>query len=86
MVIEEITITPNQVLPNGDKSFTIVPDKLICFENLTPCSESVRQFAIHLRNAIPQNYTIQIKYKICKVEIVGNHNGYDEFEVNVIDS
>lgn len=86
LVIEEITISPNQVLPNGDKSFTVVPDKLICFESLKPCSESVRQFAIHLRNAIPRNYTIQVKYKICKVEVIGNHTGQDKFEVNVFDS
>jgi len=86
LVIEEIAVVPNQVLPNGDKSFTIVPDKLICFESLKPCSESVRQFAIHLRNAMPKNYTIHVKYKICNVEVVGNHTGQDQFEVNVYDS
>ncbi len=85
-IIEKLTVIPKQSLPNGEDSFEIVPDSLICFGNIDPCGHAIRKFAFHLRNAKPRSYTIHFDYKICGIELVDMDAGSDSFTVELVDS
>jgi len=86
LIIEKIIVTPNQILPNEEHSFEVVPDHLLCFGSIDPCGKSVRKLAFHLRNAKPGSYTIDIEYKICGIEIIDGNKGKDSFKVELVDS
>lgn len=84
--ITKITVTPNQVLPNGEVSFDIVPSKLICYNNIPPCSCATREYTFILRNAKPGFYSISVEYCIEAINVGNNSVGKDEFKVELINS
>ncbi|MBB4807386.1 hypothetical protein HNP38_002690 [Chryseobacterium defluvii] len=86
LMISEIIITPNQVLPNGENSVRIVPEELICFETLNPCSCSSREVALLTRNASPGSYNIKIKYCVQSVELLGQNQFEDNIVINLVNS
>ncbi len=73
-------------LSNGEKEISLVPDKLICFDDLNGCSCSSREFTLLTRGAKPQEYTIEISYCIDAIEVNQNNSGKNSFKIELINS
>lgn len=86
LTITKITVTPNQILPNGEDSFDIVPSKLICYDHLAACACSTREYTFILRNAKPGLYTVAFEYCLDEILIEDDKIGKNQFEVELIDS
>ncbi len=68
--INNISITPNDILPDHTPSVMIKPDCEICFGNIAPCKEESREVVLITRGAKAQTYTIHVHftYKVCGTE------------------
>ncbi len=68
--INNISITPNDILPDHTPSIMIKPDCEICFGNITPCKEESREVVLITRGAKAQTYIIHVhfSYKVCGTE------------------
>lgn len=86
LTITKIVVTPNQILPNGEESFDIVPSKLICYNHLPACSCSTREYAFILRNAKPGSYTVNFEYCIDSIHLESGKIGQNKFEIELINS
>jgi hypothetical protein len=86
LMIFDITITPNQTLPNGDDAVMIIPAEVACFEEIQPCSHVARDFALVLDHCLVGAYQIAFKYCIEEIGIVSATNGKAAFNINVVAS
>ncbi len=86
LTITKITVTPNQILPNGEDSFDIVPSKLICYDHLAACACSTREYTFILRNAKPGLYTVAFEYCLDEILVESDKIGQNQFEVELINS
>lgn len=86
LMIFDITITPNQTLPNGDDAVMIIPAEIACFEEVQPCSHVSRDFALVLDHCLVGTYQIAFKYCIEEISIVSGSTGAAAFNINVVAS
>lgn len=86
LTISSISITPNQVTPNGEMSVNLVPSELICYDVLEPCSCSTREYALLTRNAVPGDYTLTVNYCVEDMVLHGQNRGTDVFRLELVDS
>jgi hypothetical protein len=84
--IFNITITPNQTLPDGENALLIIPSEIVCFDEVQPCSHVSRDFAFFIQNCIPGPYQISFDYCIEEITIVGNNEEKVSFNINVVAS
>ena len=85
--VSNITISPSpQILPNGENDLTIIPDSLICFDNINGCTCSSRPITLLARGAKPQDYTITIEYCIASIEITQFNKGKTMFDITLVNS
>lgn len=86
LTIFDITITPNQTLPNGDDSVMIIPAEIACFDEIQPCSYVSRDFALVIDHALVGTYQIAFDYCIGEIAIVSAKDGSAAFDINVVAS
>lgn len=86
LMIFDITITPNQTLPNGDDAVMIIPAEIACFEEVQPCSHVARDFALVLDHCLVGAYQIAFKYCIEEISIVSGSTGNAAFNIRVVAS
>ncbi|GJM33301.1 MAG: hypothetical protein DHS20C18_23020 [Saprospiraceae bacterium] len=86
--ITNIVIAPNQVTPNMEDAIDIVPSKMICYDDLAPCSSVTREYALITRNAAAGNYAIKFEYcyKGLTIKTTQSVKKEDQFQVTLIDS
>ena len=84
--IFNITVVPNQVLPNGEDALQLIPAEIACFDGIGPCSYVSPDFAFLIKNAIPQAYQITFDYCIEEVAIVASNDGSAVFNIDVFAS
>jgi hypothetical protein len=84
--IFNMTITPNQTLPDGGNALLIIPSEIACFDEILPCSHVSRDFAFFIQNCIPGPYQISFDYCIEEITIVGNNEDKVSFRINVVAS
>jgi hypothetical protein len=81
-----ITVVPNQVLPNGEDALQLLPAEIACFDEIEACSYVSRDFAFLIKNAIVQSYKITFDYCIEEITVVGSGDGSALFDINVVAS
>ncbi len=81
-----IEIVPNFVLPNSEAALRLVPEEVVCFDEVGPCASICRDFTLILRNAAPQNYTIRFEYCIEEVCLLMEKTGSVTFTIPVDES
>ena len=84
--ILNIQITPNQVLADGENALQLIPAKIVCFDDIEPCSSVSRDFAFLIQNAVAQPYQITFEYCIDEIAICGCSRGSKAFGINVVAS
>jgi hypothetical protein len=84
--IFNLTVSPNQVLPNLEDALQLIPAEIACFDEIGPCSHVSRDFAFLIKNAVPQNYQISFNYCIEEMAIVASNDGGASFNISVVAS
>lgn len=83
VTITQIKITPNFTLPDAEAALRLVPEQVVCFDEIGPCASVCRDFTLILRNAKPQSYKISFEYCIEEVCVLMEKTGKATFTVNV---
>ncbi len=78
--VTKLTISPTQPL----SAMELVPDSLVCFDCVEPCSCKSRAFALITRKAVPQLYTIEVEYCMDSIEATINGSGKTSFQITVV--